>query len=457
MMVGKTNKENVDKMWKKMGEVTKTSPSMCLAKWLQTTITLYNGFTHSCHHPSPHKIPLEEVACNPSALHNTTYKKQQRQQMLEGSYPKECGYCWNIEKLKNDHISDRVYKSTDEWAYPYMKEVIKSGSKEDIAPTYLEVAFENVCNFKCAYCSPDVSSKWMDEIRRYGAYPTSMKFNNLEWLEKTGKLAIPNRSNNPYVDAFWQWWPDVYPKLKTFRITGGEPLLSKHTWKALDYILENPNPDLNLAINTNLGVDDLLIDKLVSYCNILDQKVKSLEIYTSCEAHGSAAEFIRYGLNYERFMQNIVKLLNNTNVRVNLMITFNALSVTTFKDFLFDIWNLRSKYNESDALNRIPFMIAYLRWPPFLGVHILPRHIKESFAVEITAFVKAHTRNNSPNKCGRFYLEEIDQVERLCEYMLSNETPEHLDDFKKYITEYEKRRNLDFRQIFPQLVGLLDA
>ena len=50
----------------------------CLAKWTQVTIHLLNGTTHSCHHPIPHKIPLEEIKNNPKALHNTNFKKQQR-------------------------------------------------------------------------------------------------------------------------------------------------------------------------------------------------------------------------------------------------------------------------------------------------------------------------------------------------------------------------------------------
>ena len=53
-------------------------PGMCLAKWTQTTIHLQMGQTHSCHHPSTHKIPVAELKRNPSALHNTKFKKLKR-------------------------------------------------------------------------------------------------------------------------------------------------------------------------------------------------------------------------------------------------------------------------------------------------------------------------------------------------------------------------------------------
>ena len=50
-----------------------TGPGFCLAKWTQVTMHLGSGLTHSCHHPTAHKIPLEELKNNPSALHNTKF------------------------------------------------------------------------------------------------------------------------------------------------------------------------------------------------------------------------------------------------------------------------------------------------------------------------------------------------------------------------------------------------
>jgi len=55
------------------------SPTFCMAKWHHTTIYLQTGETHSCYHPAPHPIPLEEIADNPSALHNTKEKKRSTQ------------------------------------------------------------------------------------------------------------------------------------------------------------------------------------------------------------------------------------------------------------------------------------------------------------------------------------------------------------------------------------------
>ena len=96
--------------------LNEVSPSFCTAKWKQVTLHLHSGQTHSCHHPVPHKIPLDEIADNPSALHNTKFKKLQRKLMLEGKRPSECDYCWRVEDCNSEALSDRVYKSAEPWA-----------------------------------------------------------------------------------------------------------------------------------------------------------------------------------------------------------------------------------------------------------------------------------------------------------------------------------------------------
>ena len=73
------------------------SASFCGAKWFNATIWLGSGMTTSCHHPLPHKIDLEEIKNNPSAIHNTKEKKEQRRQMQCGERPAGCEYCWKIE------------------------------------------------------------------------------------------------------------------------------------------------------------------------------------------------------------------------------------------------------------------------------------------------------------------------------------------------------------------------
>ena len=458
------NQKRMDLNFKIRNEViNKISPTFCAAKWLQSTIYLWNGHTHSCHHPTPHKVDAEAVKLNPKALHNTPTKLCAREDMLNGIQTKECTYCWNIENLKEDHLSDRTYKSSITWAFPHIDRVVKSGNGKNINPTYLEVAFENTCNLKCTYCSPDVSSRWMEEIQLYGSYQLSdFALHDLDYLKEIQKFPIHRDDPNPYVDAFWLWWPELYKSLEVFRITGGEPLLSKHTWRVFDYIIENPRPDLDLAVNTNLSVSQKIIEKLVEYSNKLKGKVKSFEIYTSCEATGEQAEYIRYGLNYEQFMKNVEYVLGNTpdEIRVNFMVTTNLLSVTTFEAFLQKIWDLRVKFpslpdSNGRHLDRTPMMVSYLRWPNHLSITNLSNDLKVKYAEVWKNFADNNTFEKRPDGLGRIYLEEVDQVNRLCEFMLTDDPKleKNMKDFFLYHLEYDKRRNVNFLNVFPELVS----
>jgi organic radical activating enzyme len=450
-------------------ELDAVSPSFCLAKWTQTTIHLGLGHTHSCHHPRTHVIPISEIKKSPSALHNTEFKKAIRQQMIDGDRPTECNYCWKVEDSGN-HLSDRILKSYESWSRPYIDTVLQTGSTENINPKYLEVSFSNVCNFKCSYCSPDVSSQWMEEIKQHGPYPTSIQYNNLDWIKQQNKIPIPEKEFNPYVEAFWEWWPDLYSDLHTFRITGGEPLLSKHTFKVLDYIIENPNSNLELGINSNFCVPDELFDKfLLKLKKIKENKsVKELTIFTSCEAHGSAAEYIRHGLDYNKWLANCEKYLSNIDdPKLVVMSTYNALSVTTYDKFLNDIILLNLKYGRPTWYNQIinklfkievgthPVMldIPYLNNPQHQSVGILTNDFIDIIKKQ-TILMNSLSIKNKDNSYG-FYKSEVQKLERLLSVFESTVDNsmwiQHRKDFVIFVDEHDKRRGTNFLSTFPEM------
>ena len=431
--------------------LNEVSPSFCIAKWHQLTLYLQNGFNHSCHHPSPHKISIEELKSNFKALHNTQFKKQQMQKMLDGERPAECEYCWKAED--SGHISDRVYKSASGWAMPNLAQVLNLKT-EDINPAYLEVSFSNVCNFKCAYCSPDLSSPWYEEINQHGPYPTSNHYNNFEWFKQIGKMPIKHTDPNPYVDAFWEWWPELYKSLHTLRLTGGEPLLSKDVWRMLDYIESSPNKDLVFAINTNLCVGDAFIDKIIEKTNNISKNTKEFQFFTSGEAMGAAGEYIRYGLDYLQWKHNLEKVLDNTNVIVAIMTTVNLTSVTTYCDFIRYLLDLRGQHNRKAMFNKVQFMTNTLRYPEFLSLVLLDEDTKKKFADDVAKLI---AERGNYDGMATLSFSEVDQLRRMVQYMYSDIDPTKLavlrKDFVAFVDEYDKRRGTDFKGTFPKLIN----
>lgn len=445
-------------------ELDTVSSSFCLAKWKQVTVHLQNGHTHSCHHPGTHVIPLSEIKHNPSALHNTMFKKAQRKLMLEGARPPECEYCWRIED--SGGTSDRILKSADPvWGYPYFQEVVSQPWDANIDPSYFEVSFGNVCNFKCSYCSPNISSQWMEEIERHGPYPTSMNFNNLEWLKQKQLTPIPNNQDNPYVDAFWKWFPEMYQSLKHFRITGGEPLLNKNTFKVLDYIIENPNSELEFSINTNLNIPIELFNKFIEKIRIIldEKKIKKFILYTSAEAHGTQAEYIRFGMNYDEWIENLHRVFTEVpGIHVSIMSTYNLLSLDSYTDFLNDVLMFKRKYGNRDY-NPLSIDIPYLRNPEHQVVFLMEPEYLDNIKEQIT-FIAMNLEYGGWHETAHrgFFGHDVDKLKRI--YYLAKayiSDPANTEkimrgrkDFVIFVDEHDKRRGTNFAETFPNLMPM---
>jgi organic radical activating enzyme len=424
-------------------KIDKISNSFCAAKWKQVTLHLHSGMTHSCHHPGPHKIPLDEIKVDISALHNTKFKKEQRKLMLEGERPAECNYCWKAED-SGISFSDRIIKSSSRWARPYYTEILNKKWNENINPSYLEISFSNLCNFKCSYCGPEFSTKWQDEVLKYGGYPTSTDYNSATWIDSKNVIKIKKEEENIYHTAFWDWFPSIYDGLETLRITGGEPLITKHSYKLLDYILENPNPNLKLGINSNLCVPENQLAKFLEKIKLIlkTKSVKEIKIHTSAEAHKEKAEYLRHGLNYQEWYSNCNKiLLENPDVKLEIMAAYNCLSVSNFKEFLFDVHLLKKTYNKFFR-KRVKIYCHYLRYPAHLSIFILNKEFSKFIESQII-FMK---HNN-------FYNDEINNLNLILDVFKNNNTCQIQNkiDFFNFINEHDRRRNTNFLKTFPEL------
>jgi hypothetical protein len=202
------------------------SASFCAAKWYNATIWLGSGQTTSCHHPPAHAVDLEELKANPSALHNTAKKKDDRKKMLAGDRPAGCEYCWKIEDMATDAVSDRVYKSK---IYPIkaLDEAYQTPYNEDVNLRTLEIAFDRTCQFACSYCNPAFSSTWVNDIKKHGAYANLVSDGRNHFTHTHDSAQLYRfGETNPYVEAFFKWWEtDLHRTLQELRITGGEPLM----------------------------------------------------------------------------------------------------------------------------------------------------------------------------------------------------------------------------------------
>jgi len=433
--------------------INSVSPAFCGAKWYNATIWLGNGTTASCHHPPAHKIPLEEVAQSYKAIHNTSYKKLIRKQMLEGERPKECEYCWKIEDLGEDKISDRVYKSviyTDE----ELKDAkSKFGWQEDVDLKTLEIAFDPNCNFACSYCNASFSTTWQKDIKQFGPYQNLVSDGAVAF-QHDGGHAMPygrKNENNPYVEAFYKWWEaELQFSLRELRVTGGEPTMSPDFWKLMKWWETHKECEVEFAVNSNLGQKYRLLDELIK----ASHNIKSFHLYTSNESTGLQSEYIRYNLIWDKWLSNMYRVCDEANIKsLNVMMTINALCLFSITEFMDEVIKLKQKYGDHFPI--CSFNI--LRFPSFQSIVTLPEYIRKERADHIEKWLELNTQ---------YLLEmEKDGIVRLIAYIREIKTGhKHTSsfesrerDWKSFYTQYDIRRNKNFLEAFPTLKEWWDS
>jgi hypothetical protein len=173
-----------------------------------------------------------------------------------------------------------------------------------------------------------------------------------------------------------------------------------------------------------------------------------VEIYTSMEAVGTRAEYIRDGLDYALWRQNVQALLDAGRT-VHCMCTINALCLTTLPLLLDQLVSWKNTHGR----DRVNFTLNILRFPSFQSALVLPDYVRETFQSSLINWLVCHR--------GHSYLHEheIRHTQRLIDYLDIVKTP-HSDafempklhnDFREFYAQYDARRNKDFADCFPEL------
>ena len=260
-----------------------------------------------------------------------------------------------------------------------------------------------------------------------------------------------NVDRNPYLKKFWEWFPELIKTLKVLRITGGEPLLSDDTFKVIDFLNSNPAIELELMINTNLSIPTKVYELFLKNINqlLLGKKIKAFSLYTSLDSVSDQAEYIRAGLNYSLFLENLKKYCSQfPQSDCVIMCTYSILSIPKFHLLLEEILKLKKQYSN------IILDISYLKDPEYLSPKILNNELLITMEKDLRFLIKNHS--NSLEKPG-FSSYEISKYKRILVWV-KNQLPKthekELSDFYVFNNEFSKRKSSSFCVLFPELRGL---
>ena len=271
-------------------------------------------------------------------------------------------------------------------------------------------------------------------------------FNGNPNIDQDKRVTVFPPANTPIEPDLKSDLVDAYEQskdnLQELRVTGGEPSRSPHFWRLLD---ECKNVNFDFATNSNLIMTDERLDKLINVA----KEFRNFDLYTSCESYGKHAEFVRHGLNYDKWKHNMLRFAREAQYRnIHVMMTISALSVWTVKDFMLDILELRKQFDRKDIFS---MSLNILRFPSFQSPLVLPDELRTQFRDRIGQFMVNHK--------GSSYLHEHEwnHLSRLVNYLDVVKTP-HSDafelpklraDFKNFYAQYDQRRGKNFRETFP--------
>ena len=190
-------------------------------------------------------------------------------------------------------------------------------------------------------------------------------------------------------------------------------------------------------------------EKLTEFTNAI-RDLPHVELYTSMEAVGAQAEYIRDGLDYEQWLRNVHTLMKSNSVKaLHVMCTINGLCLDSLPRFLNTLLDLKRLYGR----DKINFTLNILRFPSFQSALVFPDAIRDRYRAELAEWLYKNRANPWLQE------HELNHTQRLVDYLDvvktphsdAFETPKLLNDFKQFYTQYDQRRNKDFGATFPAL------
>lgn len=372
----------------------------CSQKFRDVSINVQNRTMSACCYAQTEKIDLEFLRQNPGRLFNMPFLLQERQDMLNNRPVKSCeAACWIPES--QGVTSRRDLSETGE----------KSHTDIETEPEVVSVILSTDCNLTCSYCSPTSSTAWARDIMNNGAYSMphfddASRYQLSERDKILFNISQKEMTRHPTTNLILSGITKIKPETHV-KIIGGEPLL------------HNDLPDLinmlgnqKITVITGLGVDSTRLQKILNKIDLS----KNIIFTVSAETTGSYYELNRYGITYEKFLNNL-DIVRATGKPVSFSCVLSNLTV-------FD----HARFAEEFAEHK---QYTFCSQPDFMTVNVMDDESKQ-YVIDQLESSDIEIKNTI-----------IDSVRAPC-------TQEQRQNLKAFVTEFVRRRPGLSLDVFPK-------
>jgi organic radical activating enzyme len=406
--------------------------TVCQLKWTWSSLWLTEGTTSSCH--KCFKVPLDKN--NFDSFHNLPHKIKEREIMLQGKWPTiknggsgHCKVCKDIED--NGGMSDRLHHLTIPNHTP--KELLTNPLATSVTPQILEVYLNSTCNLKCTYCTTKDSSQWQAEVEKYGPL-TSIDGKIIQGYDK--------KFNHPDTRFFFEKTLDWIKRhgngLKRLHLLGGETFYQKELQEVLDILKTLKNPHLELNIVSNLMVKEdtykNYIEQIKRLCK--NRQIGRFDLTCSIDNWGAQAEYARFGLKLDLWEKLFAYTVNQEWIYLNINQTITSLTMNT----MIDLIKVINSYRKIRKINQHVGLVVGRPWmhPKIYGYKF--------WSNTITGILSEMPEDSEKNIVTKKYLTGIFKSIPDLEPDLKQ-----ISTLKFFLDGLDKRRNTNWRKIFPYL------
>ena len=323
---------------------------------------------------------------------NSDYMKKVRLNLLAGNEIPQCQTC--NHKLLNANVYrqhfNRFYRSQIDEAFD---------STDDTGATTMKVSsydyrFSNLCNFTCRMCGDMLSSSWVTENKKHGR-ADQYKTEKL-WERKDIKEQLQQFHDQTVVKEFMEAVENK--TIKEFYWCGGEPLMWKIHWEAMQRVVELGYAD-SVYARYNSNMSRINFFKLNLFDDILS-KFRDWQINASIDGTGEIGEYVRTGLDYKKWLENMryarnfVK--NPRQLQLDLTVTFPGL---------FDLDNMYDLHKELE----VPLLLKKVfTFTP--DVYMSPLWIPKKLLTKLVDKAKQKVKNERKTVFNLSYIEGLDDL-----------------------------------------------
>jgi len=316
-----------------------------------------------------------------------------RNSLRSGTWPTSCRMCEQRESV-DPEFSNRAYQLR-------LHRDVAVDYNADHKLTQLDLRWSNTCNYACVYCGPYFSSLWAAEM---------------------GQQVNADRTT---FDQLKDYTYDKLAGLREVYLAGGEPLMIKENGELLDRLYA-VNPTCLVRITTNLSnLKTGVYTKIKQFTNV--------QWEVSVEAVGKQFEYIRYPGVWSELETNLKQLIaewprEQIGLTMNYLL-LNAGSIVETGQYLIDLG-----FDENRTA------VHYLTDPKFLDARNMSEKYREQTWDYLNTYQAPTTFGTSLRNCQEFLIKPFDSSGI---------------DVVKNLDAIDRRRNLNFTAVFPELLAKL--